>query len=315
MAINSKRQLVDFRVMACIIVVLVVPFAITLLTITDPRTPLDPQTNPSPHGYTLSLSLFIVPVLVLAIWLSRRREKRLQLRAFGITTLIVSCGGVFLDTFFGATFFTFPNSGAVLGVYFPGFSLAGGWHNKIPIEEAGFYIFGALAIMLVYIWGDEFWFGAYNVDDGPRHKTRLRDIVSFHPASAIFGMVVFLAGLAYKKLVPHADQAGFPGYFLFLILVAIIPSILFFPVASPYINWRAFSLGTLFILLVSLFWEATIAVPYQWWGFRPSQMLGLFINGFSGLPIEEPLLWLGITWFTVITYETISTLLFMRGNK
>jgi hypothetical protein len=94
-------------------------------------------------------------------------------------------------------------------------------------------------------------------------------------------------------------------------LVALIPSILFFSVARPFINWRALSLGFLFILLVSLFWEATIAVPYEWWGFQPRQMLGLFINGFCGLPIEEPLLWAWITRATVILYEMISTLLFM----
>jgi hypothetical protein len=42
-----------------------------------------------------------------------------------------------------------------------------------------------------------------------------------------------------------------------------------------------------------------------------SARLGLRINGFSGLPIEEPILWLGVTWATVIIYELISTLLFM----
>jgi hypothetical protein len=61
--------------------------------------------------------------------------------------------------------------------------------------------------------------------------------------------------------------------------------------------------------LVSLFWEAAIAVPYQWWGFQPRQMIGLLINGFCGLPLEEPLLWLAVTWATVIVYETIYTAL------
>ena len=143
----------------------------------------------------------------------------------------------------------------------------------------------------------------------------MRDVISFHPASAIFGVVVFFLGWLYKEFAPGVDHEGFPGYFLFLTLVAMGPSIVFFPVARPFINWRAFSLGLLFILLVSLFWEATIAVPYQWWGFRPNQMLGVFINGFSGLPIEEPMLWLGVTWATIIVYETISTLLFMDWKR
>jgi hypothetical protein len=93
--------------------------------------------------------------------------------------------------------------------------------------------------------------------------------------------------------------------------VGTIPSILFFPVAKPYINWRAFSLAFLFIVLVSLFWEATIAVPYSWWGFQNREMLGLTINGFCGLPVEEPLLWMGVTWATIILYETVYTLFFV----
>jgi hypothetical protein len=36
-------------------------------------------------------------------------------------------------------------------------------------------------------------------------------------------------------------------------------------------------------------------------------MIGLLINGFCGLPLEEPLLWLAVTWATVIVYETIYT--------
>jgi len=102
---------------------------------------------------------------------------------------------------------------------------------------------------------------------------------------------------------------------LFLTTVAITPSILFFPVANLYINWRAFSLAFLFILLVSLFWEATIAVPYQWWGYQNRQMVGLLLNGFSSLPVEAPILWMGVTWATVIIYETIYTLLYAKWAK
>src|ERR1017187_9533588 len=312
----KKRLSNDYKVLIAMAAVLVTPFALTLLTIAQPR-PLvgDLQANPSPHGYTWSLTLFLIPVAVLAIWLARRRDSGIQNRAFWLTTLLVSGSGILLDVFFGLSFFTFPNRGAVLGICFPGYSFADGWHKIIPVEEIGFYTFGVLAVLLVYVWGDEFWFAAYNVDDAPRREIRRREIFSFHLSSAVFGVLIFLLGLLYKKFGPHVYHEGFPGYFLFLTVVAITPSILFFPVASPFINWRAFSLGFVFILLVSLFWEATIAVPYQWWGFQPKQMLGLFINGFCGLPVEEPLLWLGVTWATVIIYEPISTLLFMDWSR
>lgn len=308
----KQRWSNDSLVVVAMGAVLTAPFALTLLTITESR-PLvvDLKANPTPYGYTWSLSLFILPVVVLAFWLSRRRENRVQNRAFWLTALLVSISGILLDLVFGRTFFTFPNQDAVLGVFFHGYSFKDGWQKSIPIEEIAFYIFGALAVLLVYVWGDEYWFRAYNVDDGPRRTTRRRQVISFHPASAIFGVLVFLAGFLYKKFGPQADHSGFPGYFLFLTLVALTPSLLFFPIAAPFINWRAFSLGFLFILLVSLFWEAALAVPYQWWGYQPGQMLGVFINGFCGLPLEAALLWLGVTWATVILYETIATLLVM----
>ena len=315
-AAPRKKCSKDYKVLFAMSAVLATPFVLTLMTITQQR-PLvgDLKANPSPHGYTWSLSLFVTPVVVLACWLAGRRESRVQNRAFWITTLIVSAGGILLDVFFGLSFFTFPNRDAVLGICFTGYTFAHGWQKVIPIEEIGFYVFGALAVLLVYVWGDELWFRAYNADDATRRSTRRRDVISFHPASALFGIVVFGIGFLYKKFGHQADHEGFPGYFLFLTLVALTPSVLFFHVASPYINWRAFSLGFLFILLVSLFWEAALAVPYQWWGFQRPQMLGLFINGFSGLPVEEPLLWMGVTWATIIIYETVSTLLFMDWRR
>lgn len=313
---SNKRPSNDWLVLVGMAVAFTVPFILTLRTVARPR-PLvtDLQANPTAHGYTWSLSLFAVPVMVLSAWLVRRHESRIQNEAFWITALLVASGGILLDVFFGLSFFTFPNRAAVLGLCFKGYSFTDGWQRSIPIEELGFYVFGALAVLLLYIWGDEFWFSAYNVDDAPRRNTRLRDLISFHPASVLFAFAAFPLGLLYKKFGPHPYHDGFPGYFLFLTLIAFTPSSLFFPVARPYINWRAFSLGFVFILLVSLFWEAAIAVPYQWWAFQPRSMLGLFINGFCGLPVEEPMLWAGVTWATVIFYETISTLLFIGCHE
>ena len=292
--------------------VLVVPFTITLLTVQEPRPKVtDLGDNPTPYGYTWSLTLFFVPMAVLAIWQSLRKENPIQKKAFWITAVLVASCGVLLDVFFGLTFFTFNNRQATLGINFWGFTFGSGLKRDLPIEEIGFYFFGIVTVLLIYVWGDEFWFGAYNQDDGPRRSAQLKRMIRFHPWSALGGVIIFGIGWLYKKYGPHEWHDGFPGYFLFLTAVATTPSILFFPIANPYINWRAFSLAFLFILLVSLFWEATIAVPYQWWGFESRQMLGLSINGFCGLPVEEPLLWMGVTWATVIIYETIYTFLFI----
>ena len=301
----------DFKVLLGMVAVLVIPFALTLMTIEAPRPMVtDLAANPTPHGYTWSLALFMVPVVVLAMWISLRKQSPIQKRAFWLTAALISGSGILLDVCFGLSFFTFVNRQATLGPTFWGCSFEQGWRKVIPIEEIGFYSLGILAVLLAYIWGDEVWFGAYNRDDGPRRNTRWRDLFSFHVHSAIFGVVLFGLGWCYKKFGPHPWHEGFPGYFLFLTAVTITPSIIFFPVANPFINWRAFSLAFMFILFVSLFWEAAIAVPYQWWGYQPRQMMGLLINGFCGLPLEAPLLWLAVTWATVIVYETIYTWLY-----
>ena len=83
----------------------------------------------------------------------------------------------------------------------------------------------------------------------------------------------------------------------------------FFPVAQRFINWRALSLTLFFMLLVSLLWEATLAVPYNWWNFQHGQMIGLFIGAWSRLPIEEVFVWIAVTYATVIVFDVVKVLL------
>jgi hypothetical protein len=98
---------------------------------------------------------------------------------------------------------------------------------------------------------------------------------------------------------------GFPWYFTYLIGVSIIPSAGLFRSARDFINWRAFSVTMLWILLVSLLWEVTLGVPYDWWNFQPGVMMGIFVGAWSKLPIEEVCLWFAVTFTTVIFYEVI----------
>jgi len=64
-----------------------------------------------------------------------------------------------------------------------------------------------------------------------------------------------------------------------------------------------------FMLLVSLVWEATLAVPYNWWNFQRSQMMGIFVGAWSRLPIEEICVWIAVTYATVIVFEVVKVLL------
>jgi hypothetical protein len=73
----------------------------------------------------------------------------------------------------------------------------------------------------------------------------------------------------------------------------------------PVINWRALSLTMFIILLTSLLWEATLAVPYGWWDFQDAAMVGVRITAWSRLPLEEVCVWIGVTYATVIVYEIV----------
>ena len=84
---------------------------------------------------------------------------------------------------------------------------------------------------------------------------------------------------------------------------------LLFPTALPFINWRALSFAYLLLQLVSLLWEATLAAPYQWWGYRAEQMLGLTIGAWTGLPIEAVVVWMATTYTTVISYEVVKVVM------
>ena len=142
----------DAKVLLGMGAVLVVPFILTLMTIQGPR-PLVTEiaTNPTPHGYTWSLTLFIVPVVVLGLWVSLRPQNPIQKHAFWLTAGLLSGTGILLDVCFGLSFFTFINQGATLGATFWGYSFGQGWQKTIPIEEIGFYTFGIVAVLLAYI--------------------------------------------------------------------------------------------------------------------------------------------------------------------
>jgi len=116
-------------------------------------------------------------------------------------------------------------------------------------------------------------------------------------------VALIAAAILYKKLRSPFPE-GFPGYFTVLIIGGMVPSAGLFPTVRRFINWRAFSLTLFMILLISMFWEATLAVPYGWWGYQQREMLGLFIGAWAGLPIEAVSVWIAVTYGTVIVYET-----------
>jgi hypothetical protein len=281
---------------AAMLAMVALPAAITLFAVRSPGTLQVSTTNPTPHGYTWSLLLFIVPIVVIGFWFVPAEGVEIPRRAFWWTIGILVPLGFGLDFFFARWFFVFPNIGATLKIGAPALGA------PVPIEEYIFYFTGFLCVLLTYVWLDEFWLAAYNVVDYAGESKKISRLLQFHPTSAFVGALLIVMAVVYKKIFSPVP-AGFPGYFTFLVLGAFIPAASFFPTARPFINWRAFSLTLFILVLVSLLWEATLAVPYQWWGFRPAQMTGLFIGAWAGLPIEEVGVWIAVSYATVIVFE------------
>jgi hypothetical protein len=280
------------------LVLVVVPAALTLQTVSHPGRLEMTAANPTPLGYTISLSLFVVPVSTLLWWLCRRRDLRQQRRACVRTLAVLVPLGFVLDLVFGNAFFTFPNSAATLGIGVPA---VGG---AIPLEEFLFYLSGFGVVLLTYVWADEYWMAAYNIPDYAAATAGMPRLVQFHWPSLAVGAGLLGTALLYKKLWSPAP-AGFPWYVTYLVVASFVPSAGFFRTAQPCINWRAFSFTFFFMVLVSLLWEATLALPYGWWGYRAEAMLGLTIGAWSQLPVEAVWVWLAVSFTTVISYEVV----------
>ena len=285
-------------IVAALLAIVAIPAGITLHTVRFPATIQISSPDPTPYGYTVSLLLFIVPIIVIAWWFLPSEGLEVPQRAFWRTITVLSCFGVGLDFFFAHRFFLFQNAGATLKILAPAL---GAW---VPVEEYIFYVTGFIAVLLIYIWLDEFWLSAYNVADYRGEAQKIHRLVQFHPTSLVLGIVLIAAAILYKKLL-SSDPQGFPGYFTFLVAIGVIPAAGLFPAARPFVNWRALSLTLFILLLISLFWEATLAVPYQWWGYQDSQMIGLAIGAWSKLPIEAVCVWIAVTFATVIIFEIV----------
>ncbi len=294
---GSRSPRSAFLIVLAIVAMIAVPAALTLHTVQVSTVLESPIQNPTPYGYTVSLLLFIVPVLVIGIWFVPREGVHISKRSFGITFVLLFLLGASLDFFFAAKFFRFLNPDATLRITAP--ALGGG----VPIEEYVFYFTGFAFTLLLYIWLDEYWLSAYGVPSTHWKRTAFERILRFHPASLVWAVVLIAAAILYKRFVAH--EPGFPGYFIFLVAGALAPSAALFPSALPVVNWRAFSLTMFIVLLISLLWEATLGVPYGWWGFQDTQMIGIRITAWSRLPIEEVFIWIAVTYATVIVYENV----------
>jgi hypothetical protein len=124
-----------------ILAMIVIPAALTLHTVhlsaLNPVAATAPTA--SPHGYTVSLLLFLTPILVIALWLIPQEGIKISKKSFLWTMGLLFPIGAGLDFFFAHYFFTFPNANATLGIKAPALGFA------VPIEEYVFYLTGSSA--------------------------------------------------------------------------------------------------------------------------------------------------------------------------
>jgi hypothetical protein len=312
----------DMAALGALMLMLAVASTFAIIRIGVSQKPIDPGIDSSPLGYTFSLALFALPCAVFGTWLARSPYTPEQRQAFLITLGLLIPLGFLLDLLFGRIFLTFPNLKATVGILVPGYDLqsgwaglwGAGWKKALPLEEFAFYALGFVAMLLTYVWGDEIVFRASKVDDAqrtPRVFQGWKETLSFWLA---LGALLFGVAWLIRRSVPPEKGSAFPGYFLFLLIGSIVPSLFCSRVAFQFINWRALTASWLFILVISQFWEASLGVPYGWWGYQKDQMMGIFLKPHCDLPLEAVLVWTLGSWTTVIVYETVLTAIF-AGRK
>src|SRR5438046_5485433 len=113
-----------------------VPAGIALHTVRIPAPTQTPPADATPYGYTVSLLLFIIPIIVIGWWFVPQEGVKIPKRAFWRTILVLFIGGSSLDFFFANRFFTYTDHAATLGVPAPALG------RSVHIEEYVFYLIG-----------------------------------------------------------------------------------------------------------------------------------------------------------------------------
>lgn len=299
----------EIRTILVMLAVVALPTLAALATVRVPQSQIHTVDNPTPYGYTVSLLLFLVPVVTVALW-HRRNGAHFDRRAFWWCAALMTGLGAFLDLFFGHAFFEFPNRGATLGIRVPAWSWGDlAWVSGfLPLEEFGFYIFGALFMLSVYVWADEDWLRNYDPDLYHRAAQAHPRILQFSPHAVGVWAALVAGGILFRWM----GDGGFPGYFVFLMTAGILPSLLLVRTVKRFVNWHALGFAFGALAMISIIWEATLGLPYQWWTYRPEQMLGVYLHAWGNLPLEEVSLWLVGVWDAVMFYELFRILFRME---
>ncbi len=275
-------------------------------------------------GYTKSLLLVIAPLAFLALWYRRSRDElnlkpiiKAQLRVIGLVTIL----WVILDVLFANLFFTFPAESARIYPWLtiPGYTWTGTgcesitgllngscWARNIPVEELIFYLGSAAVLTFLYMWGAEDCYSLYSL---PRkiyeqEARRVGRLFAFDMRVLIVGLGLFaLAVFAKRNGLGHSHTEGFPWYLAAQMAIVLVPLSAFSRQVRLFTNPRASLFVAAVTVLISVIWEATLALRYGWWNYQMTSMVGLTVGPWSNLPVEAWLLWVSVTWGVMVNYE------------
>lgn len=256
--------------------------------------------------YWSSLLFWIVPVGVLAPrYLFHTDSGGRRRRAFLISAVSITGLGLVLDFVFGSRILRFDDRPDQYVKLITAPFLA----EPIPIEEVLFYLLGPVTVLLIYVWNDEYFLEAYNASNSRQLNARGFKFVRFSAPALIWVLALLAIGVVARA--QWSPDAGLiPLYYSFLIIVAVGPSIALFRSVVPYVNWRAFAVTSLYLILTSVIWEVVLALPRHWWGYKPAGMIGLWVGSLTldvdwSLPIEAAIVWIVTPFSVILTYETI----------
>jgi hypothetical protein len=232
-----------------------------------------------------------------------RRRRALRWSAGTIATL-----GVVLDLVLGHLTFRFPGCDAAPGTS-PYVLCVPGLGGLVPVEELLFYVMGPIVIVLTYACADERWVGRYHSGDDRLDHALIR----LSPRLAALAALAAVTAIVLWRV-----NGTFPTYFAFLTAGAILPAMFLYRTVGHLTNWQAVALTTLYVLLTSIIWEVTLAIPREWWGYEPAGMVGVVIaawsRGTSIFPVEAAVVWLTAPFSCILIYEFANAFLHHAGS-
>jgi hypothetical protein len=263
-----------------------------------------------PSTYFTSLWFWLVPVALLfpRFYMSTDAGGRRR-RAFWVTVGFVFVAGIVLDFVLGRWILRFDDVNPNVYVF-----RIPAWGKGIPVEEVLFYLLGGMAILLVYVWADEYWMHAYNTRQRRWNHELFGDafrLVEFSLPALGVGLALLTAGLGIKWYLGH-DAWPPPYYFTFIVIASMVPAMAIYRPLKRVVNWRAFSFTCLYVLVTSCIWEVSLGIAESWWWYQsPPAVIGWTLAPFGRAdrfyPIEALMVWLVVSFDVVLAYE------FMKG--